>query len=32
MMKALKAVKPSVSKNDLKDYENWTAEFGADGS
>jgi len=31
-MKALKNVKPSVSKNDLTKQEQWTAEFGSEGS
>jgi len=30
-MKALKRIKPSVSKIDLKDYENWMVEFGTEG-
>jgi len=32
MMKALNSVKPSVSKKDLKDHEDWTKEYGAEGS
>jgi len=32
MLKALKAVKPSVSQKDLAKQENWTAEFGSEGS
>jgi len=28
MMKALKEIKPSVSKKDLKDYKRWTENFG----
>jgi len=31
MMKALKVVKPSVSKKDLIDYERWTYDFGSEG-
>jgi len=30
MMKALKGIKPSVSKKDLKFYEMWREEFGTD--
>lgn len=32
MIKALKAVKCSVSKADLERQEKWTAEFGSEGS
>jgi len=32
MLKALKRIKPSVSNKDLKDYKDWTEEYGVDGS
>lgn len=32
MFKALKAVKSSVSKDDLKKQEQWTAKFGSEGN
>jgi len=30
MMKALKAIKPSVSEKDLIDYERWKYDFGSE--
>ena len=32
MIKALKGIKPSVSKKDVKDCENWKDKYGCEGS